>query len=195
MDEGITILKLLKTRRSIRQFKQTPLPRIEIQECVDSARLAPSARNMQPLEYLYIDEHEKVGKIFPLLKWAGYITPNGDPEEGRRPVSYLIALVNKEISDKTFEYDVGASLENFIIAAWSFGIGSCWLLSVNREKLRELLNISEKYIIDSVIALGYADEEPLLENFQGDIKYWKDGSGTLHVPKRNLDDIFKINII
>ena len=80
-----------------------------------------------------------------------------------------------------------------ILAALEKGIGSCWLLSVDREKLREILNIPENYKIDSVLALGYPDENPVIEDMKDSIKYWKDQAGQLHVPKRKLEDVIHFN--
>lgn len=189
------ILTLMETRRSIRQFKQKPVDRETVEKCVAVARLAPSARNLQPLEFAYIDEKNIVKEIFPMLKWAGYINPKGNPEKGREPVSYLTVLVNKEIYDDNFKYDAGAAIENFILSLWSYGIGTCWLLSVDRTKLRKLLDISDKYKIDSVIAIGYPDEKPVTVDTEQDIKYWKDEKNRLHVPKRKMKRVFHLNTI
>ncbi len=49
------------------------------------------------------------------------------------------------------------------------------------------------YYIDSVIALGYPAEKPILEETKDDIKYWLDKNGQLHVPKRKLKDIIHHN--
>jgi len=190
------ILKLIETRRSIRQFKQKSIDREIVEKCVSAARLAPSARNLQPLEFAYIDDKKLVKKIFPMLKWAGYINPEGNPEKGREPVSYLAVLVNKEIYDKNFPYDAGAAIENFILSLWAYEIGTCWLLSVDRTKLRKLIDISDKYKIDSVIAIGYPDEKPVtVDAEQNDIKYWKDEKNRLHVPKRKMKRVFHLNTI
>ena len=187
------VLKLLKSRRSIRQFSQKELDREIIMNCLDTARLAPSAANLQPLEYFYIDDSEKRKKLYPLLKWAGYIEPEGDPKPGQRPTGYLTILLNKDKKQIKPAYETGAAIENFIIAALAHGIGSCWLLSVDREVMREQFNIPDKYKIDSVVALGYPAEEPVVEPYQGDIKYWQDENNKLHVPKRSLDNIVTIN--
>ena len=104
-------------------------------------------------------------------------------------------LVNKNIYDNNYKYDVGASIENFILSTWSYGIGSCWLLSVNRNKLRSLLQLSDKYEIDSVIALGYPDEEPVIVDTDESIQYYKDEHNRLHVPKRKFKKIYHINEI
>jgi len=57
-----------------------------------------------------------------------------------------------------------------------------------------LLLVPDDYEIDSVIALGYPDEEPVMEPLKDSIEYYKDETGRLHVPKRNLDDILHRNI-
>ncbi len=189
------VKKLMETRRSIRQFKQIDISRDTIEKCVHTARLAPSARNLQPLEFAYIDDEENVNAIFPMLKWAGYISPEGNPEKGKEPVSYLIVLVNKDIYDNNYKYDAGAAIENFILSLWSYKIGSCWLLSVDRKKLRKLLDIPQKYKIDSVIAIGYPDEKPITVDTDTAIEYWKNEENRLHVPKRKMNKIFHLNEI
>ncbi|MBN2279788.1 MAG: nitroreductase family protein [Candidatus Marinimicrobia bacterium] len=189
------VLQLLETRRSVRQFKQDSLSREVIEKCVNATRLAPSARNLQPLEFVYVDDAELVRKIFPMTKWAGYIMPQGNPKPGQEPVSYLVVLENKEISDANFKYDVGAYVENFLLACWGFEIGSCWILSVNREVLQSILEIPAKYEINCVVALGYPAESPMAEDTNDDIKYYKDSDDRLHVPKRKMDHIYHLNKI
>ena len=189
----MSLYDLIISRRSIRQFKQEPVSRDILQKFINVSRLAPSAANRQPLEFVVVDEEKIRKEVFTCLKWAAYIAPEGNPKPGHEPVAYIVVLVNSEIREKGFEWDVGAAIENMILAAWEKGIGSCWLLSVDREKLREILNIPENYKIDSVLALGYPDENPVIEDMKDSIKYWKDQAGQLHVPKRKLEDVIHFN--
>ncbi|TET18699.1 MAG: nitroreductase [Candidatus Aminicenantes bacterium] len=189
----MSLYDLIISRRSIRQFKQEPVSRDILQKFINASRLAPSAANRQPLEFVVVDEEKIRKEVFTWLKWAAYIAPEGNPKPGHEPVAYIVVLVNSEIREKGFEWDVGAAIENMILAAWEKGIGSCWLLSVDREKLREILNIPENYKIDSVLALGYPDENPVIEDMKDSIKYWKDQAGQLHVPKRKLEDVIHFN--
>lgn len=193
MKEKENFYELILCRRSIRQFKPEPISQDILKELVNAARLAPSAANLQPLEYIIVEEEEIRKKIFPCLRWAAYIAPQGNPNPGYEPVAYIIILVNTTIRDKGFEYDVGAAIENMILTAWERGVGSCWLLSVEREKIQEILRIPTDYRIDSVLALGYPDEEPFVEDMKDSVKYWKGSDGRLHVPKRKLDDIIHFN--
>jgi len=189
----MNFIDLIKSRRTIRQFQQKSIPEDVLIDCVDAARLAPSAANLQPLEYILVTDKRQVGSIFPLLKWAAYIYPEGDPKPNRRPVAYLVVLINEKVGKKWSHHDAGAAIENFILAALSNGIGSCWLASVDRDSLRTLYQIPEDYTIDSVIALGYPAEDPVAEVSGDTIRYWQDADSRLHVPKRPIENILHIN--
>ena len=187
------IYEAITRRRTIRRFAQRPIPFKALEKLIRGARLAPSAANLQPLEYLVVDDQQTLPSVFATLKWAAYIAPAGDPPPGFRPVVYIVILVNKSIRDSDYERDVGAAAENILLAAWEEGIGTCWMTSVERKKLRKSLEIRESHIIDSVIALGYKAEEPRIEELTNSVRYWKDESEKLHVPKRPLKDILHRN--
>jgi len=189
----MSLYELIIARRTIRQFKPELIPREILEKLVNAARLAPSAANLQPLEFSVVDEEELKKQIFPWLKWAAYIAPEGNPKPGHEPVAYIVTLINTQIKEKGYEYDSGAAIENMILAAWELGIGSCWLLSVERDKIQKILEIPTSHKIDSVLALGYPDERPLVEEMEDSVKYWKDRDGRLHVPKRKLQDIIHFN--
>ncbi|MCK4337423.1 MAG: nitroreductase family protein, partial [Candidatus Aminicenantes bacterium] len=180
------VFNLILSRRTIRQFKPKPVPRSILKKIIDAARLAPSAANRQPLEFLVVDDKEVVDRIFPCLKWAGYIVPEGNPRPGREPTSYIITLINSKVRKSGFEWDAGAAIENMILSALEEGIGSCWLASVDREKVRDIFGLPEDYTIDSILALGYPDESPVVEELVDSVEYWKDEHGRIHVPKRKL---------
>ncbi len=183
---------IINTRRSIRQFQQKPLDLIVLRDCVHSASLAPSAANKQPLRYLLITRIELCRAIFPLLKWAGYIQPDGNPRKGFEPTAYLVVLIHTADKSGWSGHDAGAAVENFMLTAWAQGIGSCWIASVDRAKLSTLIPIPEGCEIDSIVALGYPAETPIRETNADTIQYWKDRQGVLHVPKLPLDEILTV---
>jgi len=87
------------------------------------------------------------------------------------------------------DFDVGAAVENILLGAVSFGIGTCWMAAINYKKIKELFEIPEHYDLKQVISLGYPDEESVMETYKDSFTYWKDSNGKMHVPKRELDDI------
>ena len=189
------IWEAIKKRRSVRRFRQEEISREILLELIEAARCAPSAANRQPLEFVVVDSEELRAEVFAQLAWAGYVQPRRDPPAGKHPVSYIIVLVNKERALANFgPVDAAAAIENTLLAAQGQGIGSCWLGSIKRDKLREILEIPDKYDIDSVIALGYPDEKPVMEDCKDEsIEYYLDDEDVLHVPKRPLASITHMN--
>lgn len=189
----MNIYRLILKRRSIRNFKQKPLSLKFLKKLINAARLAPSGANLQPLEYLCVNDPAVCGQIFQELAWAAYISPKGTPKEGQRPIAYILLLVNLSIRKESYQYDIGAAMENMILTALGEGVGSCWLGSINRPRLSRILNVPPDFLIDSVLALGYPNEDPKLEKLKDSYKYWKDSNHRLHVPKRNINNIIHVN--
>lgn len=186
--------ELALKRRSIRRFKNIAIPYDILEKCVNAARLAPSAANLQPLEYIIVDDEKLLPKVFDTLKWAKYIASAGNPPPGHTPMAYIVVLIKIGVGYKNLEnFDAGLAVENMILVALEEGIGSCCLAAIDTHRLRELLNIPEDYIISLVLALGYPDESHVVEEFKGSPKYWKDKDNVLHVPKRALREILHKN--
>ncbi|HEY82534.1 MAG TPA: nitroreductase [Dehalococcoidia bacterium] len=192
--------QLAITRRTIREFKDTPVPYEILEKCVNAARLAPSAGNRQPLEHIIVDEARLLPQVFDAVAvWAGESRPKEGWPPGRRPKAYIVTLINAELEKelgaarRATLCDVGMAVENMILVAWAQGIGSCPVLSFREKDLKELLNIPDKYEVGMVLALGYPDESPVTEETQDSIKYWVDSQGVRHVPKRRLEDILHRN--
>ena len=65
------------------------------------------------------------------------------------------------------------------------------IASIDRDGLRQALKIPERFEILLVLALGKPRENVVIETLKpdGDVKYWRDGDGVHHVPKRRLEDV------
>lgn len=187
------VYEAILSRRSIRRFKQKKIPLEILKKLVNAARLAPSAANLQPLEFFIVNDKNLCSKIFETIGWAGYIKPKWIPSPNERPVAYIVMLI-KDADNKWYLRDVSLASENILIAAEAEGIGGCILCNIVRDKIRQILKIPENVIIDSVIALGYKGEISVVEDFKGKFEYWRDENNIMHVPKRKLEDVMHINI-
>jgi len=186
----LDIEEAIYKRRTIRRYKQDPIPRDILKKLIDYARVAPMARNVQGLEFVLVENSETREKLFKLIKFAGSLPEDQrTPEPGREPKAYIIVLVNTEIKPSFFDFDVGAAVENILLGAVKYGIGSCWMANINVRKIKLLLKVPDQYQVKHVISLGYPDEESFMEPYKDSYKYWKNPDGTMHVPKRDLDDI------
>jgi nitroreductase len=179
----------IMSRRTIRKFRQDKIGTETLKRIVNAGRLAAQGANMQPMKYIIVQNSAVLEMLFEATAWAAYIKPQGNPAEGERPVAYIVALADTHIKKTGYDIDAGAAIENILIAAAGEGIGTCWLGAINRDKIREILSIPERFAVHSLIALGYPAEQPVIEDEKGSIKYYMDEHGVLHVPKRRLEDV------
>lgn len=185
------IKDLIVKNRSYRRFHQDfVIPADTLRELVDLARLSPSGGNFQPLKYLLSCDPDKNSLIFPHLLWARYLEGWPGPAEGERPSAYIIILGDREISN-SFGCDHGIAAQSILIGAVEKGLGGCMIGSIQRAEFHKTLQISDRFEILLVLALGKPIEEVKLETVDDskEIKYWRDSNGVHHVPKRRLSEI------
>lgn len=185
------IEELVKANRSYRRFHEDrQIDRDVLIGLVNLGRLSASAANLQPLKYMISANPELNKAIFPTLAWAGYLTDWAGPAEGERPAAYIVILGDTEIK-KDFGCDHGIAAQSILLGAAEKGIGGCMIGSIQRERLREVMDIPPRYEILLVLALGYPNEKVVLEDVgpDGDIKYYRDAQGVHHVPKRTLEEV------
>ncbi len=188
----VTIYEKIKSQRTIRKYLQKAVPKEALLKCVDAARLSPSAANLQPLKYIIVHDQKLLKRVFGTLSWAGYL-PAYQPSEEEMPRAYIVILIDEKIS-RAPNHDAGIAAMSISMVAHDEGLGSCILGAVDREKLREVLKVPEGLAIALVVALGYPAENPVADVVKaGDIKYWLDEKGVLHVPKRGLNDVARWN--
>jgi nitroreductase len=182
---------LVRQNRSCRRFYQDqPVSRETLLWLVNLSRISASAANLQPLKYALSWKPEKNAAIFATLAWAGYLKDWPGPVKGERPAAYLVILGDRDIAANV-GCDHGIAAQTILLGAREKGLGGCMIGSIQRDQLRQVLSLPERYDILLVIALGRPKEEVVLTEIgpDGDIKYWRNEKGVHHVPKRRLEDI------
>jgi len=181
---------VINKTRSFRRFKENePIGLETLHHLVELARLAGSARNVQPLKYILINGPAVNARVFPHLGWAGYLKDWSGPEKGERPAAYIVCLLDTRLSREA-ECDLGIATQNILLGASEKGLGGCRIASIS-PGLKNVLDLDEHLQILLVIALGKPAETVLLDERVpgGDITYWRDAAGVHHVPKRPLQEI------
>jgi nitroreductase len=183
--------ELIIQNRSCRRFEEGfVIERRTLEELVDLARLSASAANLQPLKYLLSCEPQQNAEIFPHLAWAAYLKDWPGPAPGERPSAYIIILGDTTVT-KDFGCDHGIAAQSILLGARERGLAGCMIGLIQRDELRETLEISARYEILLVLALGKPREQAVIDDPSpgGDIRYWRDGDGVHHVPKRPLKEL------
>ncbi len=151
----------IASRRTIRKFSPKAVPKEVLLQCVDAARLSPSAANRQPLKYVIVNDHSLLRDAFKTLSWAGYL-PKYQPSEAEMPQAYIVILLDKNLR-KEAGHDAGIAAMSISMVAYDNGLGSCILGAIDRGKLRTALNLPESLDIILVVAIGYPAEAPVLD--------------------------------
>ncbi len=157
--------KIIKTRRSIRAYTSKPISKSRIKNIVDCGRLAATAFNIQPWEFVVVTDKSVLKKIENILPYNKFCT--------NAPA--LILVFCKE-GDFYLE-DGSAATENILLAAHGSGLGACWVAGDKQpfaEVLRKLLKVPKKHRLISLVSLGYPAEKPekLTKRKISDVLHW-----------------------
>ncbi|GAA0739137.1 nitroreductase family protein [Clostridium oceanicum] len=152
------MLDLFKKRRSIRKFKQKPIEKEKIEALKKALLLAPSSRNIKPLEFIFLDNKEILNDISKCKPHGAIFL--------KEAALAVVVLGDENKSDVWVE---DASIASIIVQleAEALELGSCWIQIRNRnynenkmaeDYIKEKLNIKENFKVESIIAIGYKDE-------------------------------------
>ena len=179
----------IRGRRTIRRYSEQAISQEVLTRIVDAGRMAASAGNSQPWKFIIVQDPELLPQIFDCVAW---LAAAGDPPEGSRPTAYLVILGDTSIRPK-YQSDCAAAMQNMSLAAHAEGMGSCWIGSIKREKVKELLGIPDAMEIYAILSLGYPEESPVSEESDSEVAASRDDQGILHIPKRKLESVLRFN--
>ncbi len=145
------LLEFLKTRRSIRKFKEKKVEQDILRRLFEIARFAPSAGNRQPWVFIIVDGKVK-DKLSEIHPWASPLK--------NAPLGILIAC-NREISPTSYQVDCANVAMYVMLAAHALGLGSVWIQVLrNTLEVKEIVNLPPAYEPVALLALGWPDEKP-----------------------------------
>ncbi len=144
-------IECLKTRRSIRSYKSTPIDRGTIEDIVDCGRLAATAINIQPWLFIAVTDPATLGKIGSITDHGKFIADS----------PCCIGVFCEK--GKYYLEDGCAATQNILLAACAHGLGSCWVAGDKKPycgEIGKLLGVPESHTLVSLIAVGHAESVP-----------------------------------
>lgn len=151
------VLEAIRNRCAVRNFKPDVIPDNIILKILEAARWAPSPFNTQPWEFIIIKNKETLKAISKYARYSGYL----------EAAPMAIAVIVTPVSDKfcwvenigETKYAAAMAVQNMMLAAWELGIGTCWV-SIEREKVGEILKVPKTHFVLTVIPIGYPETAP-----------------------------------
>ncbi len=190
--------EIIKRNRSYRRFDSNhKITESDLLKIIDNARFTASARNQQILKFKIIADKSGCDKIFPHLKWAGYLKDWSGPNERERPTAYIIICADKSLIDNNINNwiytDLGITAQTIMLQLAEKELGGCMIAAFNKTEISKPLNFSDEIEILLVLAIGKPAEKVTIvekENLD-DIKYWRE-EDVHYVPKRALKDVILV---
>lgn len=143
--------ELLATRRSVRQFQDRPVDDRVLGAILESCRLAPSARNSQPVEFVIVRDRDMLGRLAALR-------PESSDPIARAPMA--VAIVSDRAASPLPIDDGCIAAYHLLLAAWSHGLGTCWIGGMDRDDAKAILGIPRERYLVTVTPLGWPAERP-----------------------------------
>lgn len=167
------VIEAIEQRSSARSFTHEPVPDATIGRLVEAALRAPSAGNLQPWQLVVVFKEEVRQALAGACSQEGFIAD--------APV-HIVVCLERGKSTKAFgqrgeayQYqDIGAAIENMLLAAAGYGLGTCWVADFAEDKVSQIVELGGDLRPVAIIAVGHIKEKPPL------------------VPQRNADDVVKV---
>jgi nitroreductase len=160
---------LVRRRRSIRRFLETPVERDKVLACLEAARRAPSAHNAQPWRFLVVDD-PAVKSGLAAAAFSGIYSAS--KFAARAPVIVVLlakpGLVASGLGGRLqgipYHYvDIGIAGEHIALQAEELGLATCWMGWFHVRRARKFLKVPITHKIVAMMPIGYAEKRPTRE--------------------------------
>lgn len=168
-------LETIKDIRSVRNYLKEPIEEDVLKSIVDCARMAPTARNIQPWEFIVVTDQDSLKKISKIIPQGDFI---------REAAAGIIVLSHR--NTEYFLEDGSAATQNILVSARFHGLKSCWIagyqgpyyendeipmcegvpctpipdLHTMQQDLKKEFQVPDHLVLISVVSLGYSNDNP-----------------------------------
>ncbi|BCA79962.1 nitroreductase family protein [Desulfuromonas sp. AOP6] len=154
------IFEVIRDRRSIRKYKDSPVEPEKIEQILDAARLAPSWKNMQCWRFLVLRDPARRAALLEAI-------PDDNPGKKAVAAAPVIILLCADPRESDVENgipyyvaDAAIAFEHLCLAAHALGLGTCWMGWYDEAKIKAALAIPEPMRVVGFTPLGIPDQEP-----------------------------------
>ncbi len=148
-----SVLKLAKSRHSVRQYEQKPVEKEKVQALLEMGRIAPTAANQQPCTFLVLEDEASIKKLQRACRSHG------------APL-VIIVCADKTISwtrpfDNHSMVDIDATIatDHMMLCAQDLGLTSCWITYFKPDEVKRQFNIPDTIVPVNILAIGYSAEK------------------------------------
>jgi nitroreductase len=157
------LMDLIRSRRSVRRYSDRPVDRTTIEECLEAARLAPSAENVQPWRFVVVDDAAAKERLTEAA-FSGIYRPT---RFAARAPALIAVLAKPDVianrlgravqGTKYYLIDCGIACQQFVLRATELGLGVCYIGWYSKRGVRKALQVPRSHDIVVLLAVGYPE--------------------------------------
>jgi len=169
----MNIYELIKKRKSVRNYKSKVVEKEKLERILNTALLAPSAKNKQEWRFVVVSDKEKREKLSVAAKNQNSLS------EAPIVIACCAETDNYEMTcgQKSYPIDLSIIIDHITLLAVEEGLGTCWIGAFHENEAKKILDIPDNVRIVELLTLGYPSDDSIKEknrlSFDEVIKYEK----------------------
>ncbi len=148
------LMDAVRGRRSVRRFLDRPVEE-KLQAVLEAGRLAPSARNMQDWRFIVVRDKAIRLRLAEAARKQAFV--------GQAPVVIAACGTSDLVmtcGQPAYVVDVAIAVDHMTLAAYSLGLGTCWIGAFYEDQVKEILGVPDQVRVVALLPLGYPAESP-----------------------------------
>ena len=143
----MTVFDAIKNRRSIRKYKDVPVPEDKLARVLEAARIAPSAGNRQEWKFIVVKDKATRDRLVDACRGQAFVGQAG----------VVVVACATDPSRKWHMVDVAIAVDHMTLAAHEAGLGTCWIGAYEEDKVKEILGIPAGIKVVVLLPVGVPD--------------------------------------
>jgi len=152
----VDVYQLIKARRSVRSYRNTPVAEDLLQRLLEAARWAPSASNRQPWKLVVVRDEERRRRLAAAACEQMFIA--------QAPIVLAAVALDPQrvftCDVPGYPIDVAIAVDHVTLAAAAEGLGTCWIAAFDQQRAREILQVPPAQKVVVLLPVGYPADEP-----------------------------------
>ncbi|MEM1543294.1 MAG: nitroreductase family protein [Candidatus Bathyarchaeia archaeon] len=144
------VFKVICERRSIRKYRDEPIPEEILERILEAGRLAPSAANRQPWSFIVVKDKGVKSELVDACRGQRFIGEAGA----------VIAVLGDPNASRWYRQDPFIAASFMTLEAHEEGLGVCWIGAFDEDKVKKVLKIPENLSVIILLTVGFPDEKP-----------------------------------
>ena len=151
--------ELLRKRRSIRKFENTPIPKETVNRLIRTALLSPSSRNIRPWRFIVVEDPARIGRLAQCkTHGSGFL----------KTAKVAVAVLAEIDASDVWVEDTSIAAAVLLFQAEALGLGACWCQVRKRfhqdevtseSYVRSVLDVPESFSVAAIIGIGVPGEQ------------------------------------